>query len=172
MNNNIITSGEPGNYFIQHFCMHSKLFRLHNFCAHWMVIYWVANDDFWIATNTFCSAMQGPSWITFRMAPPLFPSFLQKGISLWGKLDTILFHIEWKSGGAIRKLFPIYKLCSHCSICCNDLYSQMTVDIVYYKRHNQVYMNPHICMASDIPPAPKNGWQFVKCDTIHRVVLY
>ena len=48
--------------------------------------------------------------ITFRMAPPLFHKFLQKGISHWGKLlelDT-LFHIEWKSGGAmpIWKLFP------------------------------------------------------------------
>ena len=43
------------------------------------------------------------------MVPPLFHSFLQKGISHWGKLDTtILIHIEWKSGGAIRKLFPFF----------------------------------------------------------------
>ena len=48
------------------------------------------------------------SWITFRMAPPPFHLFLQKGISHWGKLDTILFHIELKSGGAIRKLFQIH----------------------------------------------------------------
>ena len=49
-------------------------------------------------------------WITFRMVPPLFHSFLQKGISHWDKLlDTIIhvidFYIEWKSGGAIRKPF-------------------------------------------------------------------
>ena len=43
--------------------------------------------------------------ITFRMAPPLFHSFLQKGIYQSSKLDTILFYFEWKSGGAIRKLF-------------------------------------------------------------------
>ena len=45
--------------------------------------------------------------ITFRMAPPLFHSFLQKGINQSGKLDTILFYFEWKSGGAIRKLFQL-----------------------------------------------------------------
>ena len=32
--------------------------------------------------------------ITFRMAPPLFHSFLQKGIYQSGKLDTILFYFE------------------------------------------------------------------------------
>ena len=53
-------------------------------------------------------------WITFRMAPPLFHSFLQKGIYQWGKLDTTLFYFEWKSGGAIRKLFLIFKLFKCC----------------------------------------------------------
>ena len=48
--------------------------------------------------------------ITFRMAPPLFHLFLQKWIYQWGKLDTILFHIEWKSGGAMRKLFQLHCL--------------------------------------------------------------
>ena len=42
------------------------------------------------------------------MAPPLFHSFLQKGIYQSGKLDTILFYFEWKSGGAIRNLFPCF----------------------------------------------------------------
>ena len=34
-----------------------------------------------------------------------FTYFYKKG-SHWGKWDTILFHIEWKSGGTIQKLFP------------------------------------------------------------------
>ena len=33
-----------------------------------------------------------PHGITFRMAPPTFHSFLQKGISHWGKLDTLLYY--------------------------------------------------------------------------------
>ena len=35
-----------------------------------------------------------PDRITFRMAPPLFHSFLQKGLYQSGKLDTILFYFE------------------------------------------------------------------------------
>ena len=49
--------------------------------------------------------------ITFCMAPPLFHSFLLKGISYWGKLDTSLFRIKWTSGGAIRKLFRSIDYC-------------------------------------------------------------
>ena len=49
------------------------------------------------------------SWIpqvdNFPYGATNFHSFLQKGIYQSGKLDIILFHIEWKSGGAIQKLF-------------------------------------------------------------------
>ena len=59
------------------------------------------------------------------MAPPLFHKFLQKVISHWGKLNTmtpyvyiiyniiiikLFFHIEYKNGGAIQKLFCFFML--------------------------------------------------------------
>ena len=56
------------------------------------------------------------------MAPPLLHSLLQKWIHQSGKLDTILFYFERKSGGAIRKLFLAHKRNSHKTAV--DLYSR------------------------------------------------
>ena len=51
--------------------------------------------------------------ITFLMAPPLVHSFLQKGYLI--EVNDIFVYIEWKSGGAIRKLFQRgIKLTQYC----------------------------------------------------------